>query len=75
MTSTLLEATDRPHVDGVVIEDDEVAALDQLDTELLGQEGMLEVGGVVDARGEDDDRRLTHVRVPARTTVRSSLPM
>ena len=32
--------------------DDQVAALDQLDAHLAGEQGVLEVGGVGDARGE-----------------------
>ena len=44
-----LQAVRRLHVDDVVL-DHQVAALDQLDAHLLGQEGVLEVGRVVDAR-------------------------
>ena len=45
-----------PQVDAVV-DDEEVAPLDQLDPHLLGQEGVLEVGRVVDARREEHDGR------------------
>ena len=38
--------------------DDEVAALDELDAHHPCEEGVLEVGAVVDAGGEDDDGRL-----------------
>ena len=34
---------------------DEVAALDQLDAHQPGEQRVLEVGGVVDARGQHDD--------------------
>ena len=53
-----LEPVDGPGVDAVVVQDDQVAALDQLDAQLLGQEGVLEVGRVVDARGQDHDGRV-----------------
>ena len=46
----------RAHVDAVV-EHEEVAALDELDAHLLGQEGVLEVGRVVDAGRQHDDGR------------------
>ncbi len=45
------------HVDGVVAAE-QVAALDQLDTHLPGQQRVLEVGGVVDAGRQHDDRRV-----------------
>ena len=44
------------HVDAV-LQHEEVAALDELDPHLLGQEGVLEVGGVVDARRQHHDAR------------------
>ena len=43
-----LQAARGAHVDAVLI-DDQVAALDQLDAHALGEEGVLEVGRVVDA--------------------------
>ena len=43
------QAVRRLHVDDVVLHH-QVAALDQLDAHLLGQEGVLEVRRVVDAR-------------------------
>jgi hypothetical protein len=46
-----LEAAGGAHVHEAV-EDHQVAALHQLDAHLLGEEGVLEVGGVVDPRGE-----------------------
>ena len=51
-----LEASRRSHVDDVVVAD-EVAALDELDPHLAREERVLEVGGVVDARGQQDDGR------------------
>jgi hypothetical protein len=56
-----LLAVRRPHAD-LVAGAHQVAALDQLDAHLPGQQGVLEVGGVVDARGEDDDRGLGDIR-------------
>ncbi len=56
-----LLAVRRPHAD-LVAGADQVAALDQLDAHLAGQQRVLEVGGVVDAGGEDDDRRVGDVR-------------
>ena len=53
-----LEAVDGPGVDAVVVQDHQVAPLDQLHAQLLGQEGVLEVGGVVDARGQHHDGRV-----------------
>ena len=41
----------------VAADDDEVAPFDELDAHLLREEAVLEVGGVVDAGGEDDDAR------------------
>ena len=49
-----LEAVGGAHVDDVVV-GDEVAAFDQLDAHLAGEVGVLEVGGVEDAGGEQDD--------------------
>jgi hypothetical protein len=40
-----------------VVLDDEVAALDQRDSHLAGEEDMLEIGRVVDARRHQDDLR------------------
>ena len=45
------------HVDGVVAAE-QVAALDQFHAHLPGQQRVLEVGRVVDARGEHDDGRV-----------------
>ena len=53
-----LEAVDGAGVDAVVVQHHEVAALDQLHPQLLGQEGVLEVGRVVDARGQHHDGRV-----------------
>ena len=47
----------RAHVDDVVL-DEEVAALDQFDAELVGQEGMFVIGRIVLARRQQRDRRL-----------------
>ena len=47
----------RAHEDDVVARD-EVAALDELDAHLAGEEGVLEVRRIVDARREHDDRRI-----------------
>ena len=49
------------HVDEVVAAE-QVAALDQLDAHLPGQQRVLEVGRVVDAGGEHDDGRVGLVR-------------
>ena len=46
-----LRAARRAHVDRIVL-DEQVLALDQLDTHLLGEEGVLEIRRVVGARGE-----------------------
>ena len=43
---------------GDVVSADEVSALHQVDAHHAGEEGVLEVGGVVDARGEDHDPRI-----------------
>ena len=50
-----LEAVGGAHRHDVVV-DDEVATLDQLHAHLPGEEGVLEVGGVVHARREHDHR-------------------
>ena len=42
----------------LVVLDDEVAALDQFDAELVGEEGVLVIGGIVDAGRQQRDRRL-----------------
>ena len=52
-----LFAARRPHVEHVVAAD-EVAALDELDAHLPGEERVLEVRRVVHARREQDDRRV-----------------
>ena len=58
-----LQAIDGPHVRAVVVTHDEVRAFDQFDTHLLREIGMLEVRGVVDARGQQHDvRRITRTR-------------
>ena len=49
-----LESRGGAHRHDVVV-DDQVAALDQLDAHLGREEDVLEVGGVVDARGEHHD--------------------
>ena len=53
-----LEPVDRLHGDRVVVEHDQVVAGHELHPQLLGQEGVLEVGGVVGPGGEHDDGRL-----------------
>ena len=52
-----LEAVGGAHVDDVVVRD-QVAAFDQIDAHLARQVGVLEVGGVEDARREQHDVRL-----------------
>ena len=42
------------HVDDIVL-DHQIAALDQLDAHLVGEEGMLVIGAVVDARRQQRD--------------------
>ena len=51
----------RLHVDEVVAHD-EVVALDEFDAHAAREQRVLEVGAVVDPRGEDRDRRLADVR-------------
>ena len=46
-----------PHEDVVVV-DHQVAALDELHAHLFGEVQVLVVGGVVDARSQQDDRRV-----------------
>ncbi len=53
-----LEALDRLHVDAVVVVHDEIGALHELGPHPLGEERVLEVRRVVDARGEHDDLRV-----------------
>ncbi len=55
-----LETVDGAHVDALVVADDEVDAFHERRTDALGEERVLEVGRVVDARGEHGDRRLGH---------------
>ena len=79
MTSTWLAPVRRAHVDAVV-EHEEVAPLDQLDPHLLRQEGVLEVGRVVDAGRQQHDgrarrrarRRAARARAGSRAAARSS---
>ena len=54
-----LEALGRAHVD-VLVAHEEIAALDDLDAHLAGEVGVLEVGGVVGAGGQQHDRRFGH---------------
>jgi hypothetical protein len=49
----------RAHED-LVFPDEQILPFNQLDTHLLGQEGVLEVGGVVGTRGQHDDGRIRH---------------
>ena len=46
----------------LVVLDDEVAALDQFDAQLVGQEGVFVIGGIVDAGRQQRDRRLRRGR-------------
>ena len=57
-----LAAAGRAHVDGRVVHE-QVGALHHLDAHGLGQEGVLEERGVVDARREQDHRRLVGDRL------------
>ena len=66
MTSTRLQAGRRPHVDDVVV-DEEVAAFDERDAHLAREEGVLEIGGVADARRQHDECRIGDVRRRQRT--------
>ena len=51
----------------------QVAALDELDAHRAGQQGVLEVGGVVDARREHDDGRVGDAgRAPRRAARRAA---
>jgi hypothetical protein len=54
MTSTGIEAVGGAHEDPAFAHH-EVAALDDGDAHLPGEEAVLEVGAVVDAGGEEDD--------------------
>ncbi len=49
-----LEAVDRFHVNDDAV-DDQVAAFDEFDTHLLGEEAVFEIGAVVNAGREQDD--------------------
>ena len=60
-TSTRCSPLGRAHEDDVVAAD-EVATLDQLDAHLAGEERVLEVRRVVDARREHDDARVVDAR-------------
>ena len=55
------EPADRAHVHALVVGDNEVGTLDELGTDPLGEEGMLEVRRVEDAGCEHDDLRLRHI--------------
>ena len=66
-----LLAPGRPHVEDVVAAD-EVAALDQRHTHLLGEERVLEVGRVVDAGREHDDDGIATCRGDAARSAASS---
>ena len=57
MTSTRFQALGGAH-EHLIVLDDEVAALDQFDAELVGQERMLVIGGIVDAGRHQRHRRL-----------------
>jgi len=50
-------AVRRVHVDAVAPAE-QVTALDELDPHEPGQQGVLEVGGIVHAGGEDHDERI-----------------
>ncbi len=54
-----LRALSGAHVDHVIA-NEEVLPLDQLDSHLLGQEGVLEVGAVVGAGRQQDHGRVRH---------------
>ena len=54
-----LESLHRLHVDAFVVADDQVGALHQFGAHLLGEERMLEVRRVEDARREHDEVRVT----------------
>ena len=49
-----LQARRGAHVDDVVV-DEQVASFDQFDAHLLGEKGVLEIGGVEDTRREQND--------------------
>ena len=53
----LLRPAGRAHEDPATV-DEQILALDQFDAHLLGQEDMLEIGGVQPARRQHDDRRV-----------------
>ena len=55
------EPGDRPHIQHVVVADDEVVALYELDAELLGEKGVLEVSRIVDPRRQDRHHRVVLV--------------
>ena len=56
MTSTLLRALRGAHIDDIVL-DEQVAAFDEFDAELVGQEGMFVIGRVELAGRQQRDRR------------------
>ena len=49
-----LQPFGRAHVDNLAL-DDQIASLDQLDAELVGQKRVFVIGGVVDAGGQQRD--------------------
>ncbi len=61
MTSTRRRPGGGAHVDDVVVHH-QVAAFDEFDAHLPGEKGVFEVGGVVDAGGEEDDGRIAAQR-------------
>ena len=52
-----LQTTRRAHIDDVIMHD-QVAPLNQFDAHLASEVGVLKIGGIVDARGEQRDYRL-----------------
>jgi hypothetical protein len=63
----------RPHPHDAVAAD-QVAALDQLDAHQPGEQGVLEVGAVVDARREHHDVRVVDPGGAAALSAASSMP-
>ena len=63
-----LQALGRLHADDVVLHH-EILAHDDLDAHRAGEEGVLEIGGVVDAGREQHDRRLVRIETVRRGDV------
>ena len=48
-----------PHIDAIIL-NRQIGAFHQRHAHLAGEEDMLEIGGIVDAGGEQHDLRIVH---------------